>query len=121
MEVLREARKDQLRKAAWPSNHDHAFPQLTNTNPGKALRSTRSFVTALLLPTISVMAPSATQIEARGNNRTKAGRDYNNAYCNVLRLEGGKLKEWTEYSDTQLIADALGDPTVWRAAAVPAR
>ena len=60
-------------------------------------------------------------VEARGNNRTKAGRDYNNAYCNVLRLEGGKLKEWTEYSDTQLIADALGDPTMWRAAAAPAR
>ena len=59
-------------------------------------------------------------VEARGNNRTKAGRDYNNAYCNVLRLEGGKLKEWTEYSDTQLIADVLGDPAAWRVATLPA-
>jgi ketosteroid isomerase-like protein len=53
-------------------------------------------------------------VEARGNNRTKRGMQYNNAYCNVLRLEDGKLKEWTEYSDTRLVADVLGDPAEWR-------
>lgn len=53
-------------------------------------------------------------VEARGKNRTKSGMDYNNTYCNVLRLEGGRLKEWTEYSDTQLVAAALGDPAGWR-------
>jgi ketosteroid isomerase-like protein len=53
-------------------------------------------------------------VETRGNNRTKRGMDYNNTYCNVLRLEGGKLKEWTEYSDTQLVAAALGEPAEWR-------
>lgn len=53
-------------------------------------------------------------VEARGNNRTKSGMDYNNSYCNVLRLEGDRLKEWTEYSDTQLVAAALGDPAEWR-------
>jgi uncharacterized protein len=53
-------------------------------------------------------------VEARGSNRTKRGMDYNNTYCNVLRLEGGKLKEWVEYSDTQLIDAALGDPAEWK-------
>jgi uncharacterized protein len=55
-------------------------------------------------------------VEARGNNRTRRGMEYNNAYCNVLRLEGGRLKEWTEYSDTQLVAAALGDPAEWKQA-----
>lgn len=49
-------------------------------------------------------------VEARGRNRTKDGKAYNNAYCNVLRLEGGKLKEWMEYSDTLLVDAVLGDP-----------
>jgi ketosteroid isomerase-like protein len=53
-------------------------------------------------------------VETRGRNRTRRGMDYNNTYCNVLRLEDGRLKEWTEYSDTQLVAAALGDPAEWR-------
>ena len=53
-------------------------------------------------------------VETRGNNRTKSGMDYNNSFCNVLRLADGKLKEWTEYSDTELVAAALGDPAEWR-------
>jgi ketosteroid isomerase-like protein len=50
-------------------------------------------------------------VEARGRNTTKEGKAYNNTYCNVLRLEGGKLKEWTEYADTALVDAVLGDPT----------
>ena len=49
-------------------------------------------------------------VEARGDNTTRAGKPYNNAYCNILRLEGGKLREWTEYCDTALVDDVLGDP-----------
>jgi uncharacterized protein len=49
-------------------------------------------------------------VEARGRNTTKEGKAYNNIYCNVLRLEGGKLKEWTEYADTALVDAVLGDP-----------
>jgi uncharacterized protein len=50
-------------------------------------------------------------VEARGRNVTRQGKAYNNAYCNVLRLEGGKLKEWTEYADTALVDAVLGDPS----------
>jgi uncharacterized protein len=49
-------------------------------------------------------------VEARGSNRTKAGIPYNNAYCFVFRLAGGKLQEVTEYLDTALVTAALGDP-----------
>jgi ketosteroid isomerase-like protein len=49
-------------------------------------------------------------VEARGRNTTKEGRAYNNTYCNVLRLEGGRLKEWTEYADSALVNAVLGDP-----------
>jgi len=48
-------------------------------------------------------------VEARGNNTTKAGKPYNNSYCFVFRLAGGKLKEVTEYMDTELVTAALGE------------
>ena len=49
-------------------------------------------------------------VEARGRNTTRQGKAYDNTYCNVLRLEGGKLKEWTEYCDTALVDAVLDDP-----------
>ena len=49
-------------------------------------------------------------VEARGRNVTQDGKTYNNTYCNVLRLESGKIREWTEYCDTALVDAVLGDP-----------
>ena len=49
-------------------------------------------------------------VEARGNNTTKAGNPYNNSYCFVVRLAGGKLAEITEYMDTELVSSVLADP-----------
>ena len=49
-------------------------------------------------------------VEGRGENVTKAGEPYCNTYCFVFRLEGGKLKEVTEYQDTELATRVLGDP-----------
>jgi ketosteroid isomerase-like protein len=51
-------------------------------------------------------------VEARGNNTTKTGKPYNNAYCFVIRLAEGRLREITEYMDTQLVTAVLGDPAV---------
>jgi len=48
-------------------------------------------------------------IEARGNNTTKAGKPYNNHYCFVARIADGKLREITEYMDTELVSSVLGD------------
>jgi len=49
-------------------------------------------------------------VEARGKNTTKDAKPYNNAYCYVFRLAGGKLVEMTEYLDTELVTSVLGDP-----------
>jgi ketosteroid isomerase-like protein len=49
-------------------------------------------------------------VEARGSSTTKAGAPYNNNYCFVFRLAGGKLREVTEYMDTGLAAATFGDP-----------
>ena len=49
-------------------------------------------------------------VEARGDNVTKSGAPYNNSYCFVFRLAGGKLAEVTEYMDTELVTAALGNP-----------
>ena len=49
-------------------------------------------------------------VEARGNNVTKAGVPYQNTYCNVFRVSGGRLKELTEYMDAERVTAVLGDP-----------
>jgi len=49
-------------------------------------------------------------VQCRGHVTTKSGTPYNNTYCYVCRLGDGKLRELTEYCDTQLIATALGRP-----------
>lgn len=47
-------------------------------------------------------------VEAHGRNTTKSGKPYNNRYCFVFRIAGGRLKEVTEYLDTELVTTALG-------------
>jgi ketosteroid isomerase-like protein len=49
-------------------------------------------------------------VEGRGRNSTTAGVRYHNEYCWVFRLDGGLVRELTEYADTQLIASALRAP-----------
>lgn len=45
-----------------------------------------------------------------GDVPTRAGKRYNNRYCYIYRLEGGKVKELTEYFDTALVQEALEAP-----------
>jgi ketosteroid isomerase-like protein len=47
-------------------------------------------------------------VRGRGEVRTKAGKDYNNSYCFVLRLADGKLVELREYLDTALVERVFG-------------
>jgi ketosteroid isomerase-like protein len=49
-------------------------------------------------------------IESRGDVITKAGQPYRNTYCNLYRLEDGRVVEITEYCDTQLLTEALAPP-----------
>ena len=49
-------------------------------------------------------------VECRGEVMTKSGKPYNNTYCWVCRFSDGKLRELTEYMDTELATSALGAP-----------
>ena len=49
-------------------------------------------------------------VECRGRVMTKSGKRYDNHYCYICRLAGGRLVELTEYMDTALALDALGAP-----------
>ncbi len=40
--------------------------------------------------------------------KTKTGNPYNNSYCLVFKVVGGKIKEITEYLDTELVTAAFG-------------
>ncbi len=50
-------------------------------------------------------------VEGRGQATTRAGKLYNNTYCWVYRIADGKVKELTEYMDTQLAATSLEKPS----------
>jgi uncharacterized protein len=47
-------------------------------------------------------------MRARGRATAKSGKPYNNSYCIVARIVGGKIQEMTDYVDTALIDRALG-------------
>ncbi|PRX49370.1 hypothetical protein B0I33_103405 [Prauserella shujinwangii] len=49
-------------------------------------------------------------VEARGQNTTTGGAPYHNTYCWVCRVVDGRIRELTEYADTQLIATVLDPP-----------
>jgi ketosteroid isomerase-like protein len=49
-------------------------------------------------------------IECRGKVTTKAGKPYNQTYCYVCRLADGKVRELTEYLDTEVVTRALDPP-----------
>lgn len=46
-------------------------------------------------------------VECRGDVTTHGGKAYNNEYCWVCRIEGGKVAELTEYMDTALASAVL--------------
>jgi uncharacterized protein len=50
-------------------------------------------------------------VEARGENRTRDGRPYENSYCYVFEFRDGQVAALTEYADTELFRSALGEPS----------
>ena len=47
-------------------------------------------------------------LEATGKGRTKTGKQYDNVYCQVIRIQNGKVKELVDYLDTELVASVFG-------------
>jgi ketosteroid isomerase-like protein len=89
----------------------------------KTYRGRRAIVSELLRPLNAQFATPYTNVasrfvaeddlvvvECRGQTTTRTGQPYHNRYCWVCRLEGGKLREITEYMDTQLVAELLRAP-----------
>ena len=48
-------------------------------------------------------------VQANGRNRTKDGKEYNNDYCFVIRMENGKMAAIEEYCDTELVTAVIGE------------
>ena len=46
-------------------------------------------------------------MQAHGRATALSGKPYNNTYCIVCRIVGGKVKEMVDYVDTELITTAL--------------
>ena len=83
----------------------------------------QAVITKLLRPLFSQFADTYTATASRfiaeddyvvvefgGRSTTKTGKPYNNNYCRIYRIAGGKLQEVTEYLDTELVSAALADP-----------
>jgi uncharacterized protein len=85
---------------------------------GKQAVTTELFASlrAILAPPIKTIAHrfvadgDYVAVEARGDNKTRAGQPYCNQYCFMFRLAGGKLVELTEYMDLALASAVLPDP-----------
>src|SRR5262245_26418239 len=46
-------------------------------------------------------------MQARGRATSRSGNPYNNTYCIVCRIVDGKIKEMTDYVDTEMITSTL--------------
>ena len=47
-------------------------------------------------------------VQSHGKSMTRKGVAYNNTYCQVFRIGDGKIREATEYLDTELVTRAFG-------------
>ena len=47
-------------------------------------------------------------VQSHGKSMTRKGIAYNNTYCQVFRIGDGKIREATEYLDTELVTRAFG-------------
>ncbi len=47
--------------------------------------------------------------QTAGTAETVDGTPYNNSYCQVMRIEDGKIAEVKEYMDTALVVSVFGD------------
>lgn len=48
-------------------------------------------------------------VQCHGEVTTISGKSYNNTYCWVCRVSGGKLRNLTEYLDTQLVTSTFAE------------
>ncbi|HMJ14403.1 MAG TPA: nuclear transport factor 2 family protein [Polyangiaceae bacterium] len=99
---------------------DMTWTVLGTTTWSRSYRGKRAVVEDLMRPLFAQFADRYTNtaqrfiaeddyvvVECNGQVTTKAGQPYNNRYCYICHFEAGKLRELTEYLDTELVATAL--------------
>ena len=47
-------------------------------------------------------------MQSRGKSLAKNGKRYDNTYCQIFRITDGKVREVTEYLDTELVTSVFG-------------
>ena len=47
-------------------------------------------------------------MQAQGRSLAKNGKRYDNTYCQIFRFSDGKVREITEYLDTELVTSVFG-------------
>ena len=60
------------------------------------------------IPTLILADGDWVMVEARGDMETTEGQTYDNHYCLLYRLRGGKIVEIREYQDSALCERVLG-------------
>lgn len=115
-EVFRELAKGNSQALVNALDDDVAWHVTGTTRFSGTYSGKTSLLNDLVGPLFSLFADQYTNVadrfiadddlvavECRGRATTKTGRPYNNKYCFVFRIENGKIKEVTEYMDTQLV------------------
>ncbi len=101
---------------------DVRWTLIGNTRFSGIFNSKKEFLDKLIYPLFAQMESMGTAateniiaegdyvvLQTRGQGRkTKLGNEYNNTYCIVYKITDGKVKEVTEYCDTELITSAFG-------------
>jgi len=100
---------------------DICWTIIGSTKWSRTYRGKEAVLTELLRPLFAQFADQYTNtahrfiaeddyvvVECRGRVTTKSGTPYINTYCWVCRVADGKLRELTEYLDTELVTAALG-------------
>jgi ketosteroid isomerase-like protein len=127
-EIFNELSKGNSKPFAEAMADDFCWTIIGTTRWSGTYRGKESVLKDLMTPLFAQFADQYTNtadriiaegdhvvIECRGRVTTKAGAGYNNTYCYVCRLDGGKLRELTEYLDTELVTATLSGPGTARA------
>jgi uncharacterized protein (TIGR02246 family) len=116
--------------AAWASGDANAFFNLLaddvrwmvigSTRISRAFNSKQEFLEGAVRPLTGKLAtpikPEILDIIAEGDKLAlqwdghatmKNGKPYNQRYCWVMRIEGGKVREGTAYLDTELLSQVM--------------
>ena len=100
---------------------DLRFTLIGTTRVSGVCNSRKEFVDRIMVPLGSQLEGSLTitadnliaegdfvAVQSHGRSTTRKGVAYDNTYCQVFRVVGGKIREGTEYLDTELVTRSFG-------------